>query len=851
MPQASAWSVINLRNFYIMSLIRLLMLPAFCLSLSCAHAVVPDVEVAVENGGFEQGLAGWTVTGSASRAESVAEAFREGARGLRLGAEKTAGDTMLVSARFPLESGRAYRLTFMTRVVSGGGMTGMLRFFDEQGNALDPGNYADERAEMDSPFWRGYDVTATPPPGAATVAIVIAEDGHRPGLAYLDQVELNAFVPVFGPPRESVYKISPTDTARLTPADVPGPDGLVYPDWRKAGVSGGIPVIKTVVGPDYFAGYEGKDISGLLKDAMTLAAAAGGGAVEIPAGTFLLDQPVVLRQSGVVVRGAGKEKTRLIFQQHIPYGELRSMCWTPSGVIGPYGAFEIQANPANLVGMRVTSGSVVLGDERLRDHWGNRFAIRLRGALFLEKLGPGRHRLDAEVTYANGDRFTGQFEVEVSATPQPDETWIDQHGALIVAGGGLIGERVPLAATAKRGDNRVKLPRGHGFKPGDRLALEAPATPAWNKIVGNISPWGTFRTNHYEVISADDESVVLAQALRIEFPLSDAPWVQRIRVVERAGFEGFTLEQKVFTTEMKGEIIPLTLWYPIEDLWTNGVTFTYAWSCWVSDVKILNSGRNPLYLTRSKFCEVRGVDIDGALFKGGGGTGYVGFETSFDCLMENVTTRNMRHAPNVQWGAAGNVVRDSRFIGCDGQWHAGWTQENLYENNVIEQTAADAANGAYGHGLFASGPKSGAHGPQGPRNVVYNNDIVAPKDGVHMLGGNEAWFILHNRFRLAEGRGIYGKERSFDHVIRDNVFILENVSGPGVLFGSPDCTGIEVTGNRFYGDVREVAGFTARLGTYARVNGNTVDPIPAQDTPSRPQPLVPSIFLWQRNQPAK
>lgn len=96
--------------------------------------------------------------------------------------------------------------------------------------------------------------------------------------------------------------------------------------------------------------------------------------------------------------------------------------------------------------------------------------------------------------------------------------------------------------------------------------------------------------------------------------------MQRIGVVSRSGFEGFTVEQKIFTpsSEFTGPRIQHTLWYPMEDLWADGVTFAYAWRCWLRDVRVVNSGRNPIYITRSKQCEIRDVEADGAIFKGGG-----------------------------------------------------------------------------------------------------------------------------------------------------------------------------------------------------------------------------------------
>jgi len=806
------------------------------------------------NAGFEQGLVGWRVEEPAPMSTVHPEAAFVGERGLRVIDDSEAAASSVSTPRFPVEPGFAYRLTLRARRVSGQGIAVYLRFFDAKGRQLNPWpKYSDLRA-VESSDWRQITVMAAPPEGAVSVDVRIRSYTAARVVADFDDVSLEAVVPSIGPPWTPAYKLDPSnpaDAARLTEADVPGPDGLVYPNWKYVGVPGGIPApdsLPVAVPGETFAALEDRDISGLLQSKISEVGANGGGVIELPPGRFLLAKPVIVRDSGVVIRGAGKARTHLLFTDRIPYGTLRAWSWNPSDKIGPNGFFEIQANPKNLNLLRVTSGGVLVAEELRRKHWGDRFHIRMRGEVLLARLGPGRHRLDAEIGYDNGDVFRDSFEVEVAAEPQPGDTWADEHGALVIAGAGLSGPRIPLAATAARGGRLLPLAAGHGLRVGDRVMIEAPATPRWNKLTGNMAPWGTYRSNHYEIVEVVAEGVRVSEPLRLEFPVEDGAYVQRIRVVESSGFEGLTVEQEVITREPSGPKIPDTGWYAVEDLWTDGVTFTYAWGCWLRDVGVINAGRNPVYLKRSKRCEARDLEIDGAIFHGGGGTAYVGFERTFDSLMDGVVTRRMRHAPDVQWGAAGNVIRNGQFIGSDGQWHAGWTNENLFENNIIEQTEADMAHGSYGHGLFASGPGSPYHGPQGPRNVVYNNDIVAPKDGLHMVGGNEAWLILHNRFVLGKGRAIYGREKTFDHIIRGNVFVMEQPASPAVLFGASDCTGIELVDNAFYGPIGQLAGFIGNLGRFEKLSGNTVAPYPKTPdaVPARPQPAVPSIFEWQR-----
>ena len=56
------------------------------------------------------------------------------------------------------------------------------------------------------------------------------------------------------PPWEGQYKIKPYEKDRRTPADIVGPDGLVYPNWTKCGVQGGIPAVKTFTTIEKFGG---------------------------------------------------------------------------------------------------------------------------------------------------------------------------------------------------------------------------------------------------------------------------------------------------------------------------------------------------------------------------------------------------------------------------------------------------------------------------------------------------------------------------------------------------------------------------------------------------------------------
>jgi len=104
------------------------------------------------------------------------------------------------------------------------------------------------------------------------------------------------------PPWEGQYKIKSHEKDRLTPADVVGPDGLVYPNWTKCGVQGGIPSVKAFTTIENFGGKanDNLDDSAAL-DRACRKAGDNGGAVLLGEGTYYLDRPVTVRDDPKMV----------------------------------------------------------------------------------------------------------------------------------------------------------------------------------------------------------------------------------------------------------------------------------------------------------------------------------------------------------------------------------------------------------------------------------------------------------------------------------------------------------------------------------------------------------------------
>lgn len=556
-------------------------------------------------------------------------------------------------------------------------------------------------------------------------------------------------IPMSIPPWQSQYKLRPGETDRLTGADVVGPDGVVYPNWKNVGVQGGIPDVPVVVSLADLGAQPSTDISGLILTACANAAALGGGAILIGPGTFFLDSPVVITQSNVVIRGSGRDVTRLVFRYSL-------------------------VNPKAMTAWQI-----------------------------------------------------------MNTWPEPS--------AFLFKGGALEPLERPLAADGKRGDTVLSLNTIGDLQVGDKIMLRAPVTARWRAITKDQSPgaWGN-RSNYYEIraINTTGNTIAIGQPLRIDFPVIDGSNLRRMFPIQRCGVEALTIEHT--------DTLPI-----------HTVSSQWAWNCWVKNVRVLNSGRSGVHWMSAKWCEVRDCEFDSCWNHGGGGMGYGGFTQASDCLMDGCQWINYRHAPMVQFGAQGNVIRNCTMEGSDAQWHAGWSTENLFENCVIlppRTTFTDSTPrykaggyGAYGFGMYSTPSNDTDHGPNGPRNVVYNCDVRSQRDGVYGRGASENWLFLHNRF-VVDGigaGGFYAESGFFDTIIRNNVFVLKDSAKPMLYLRTPDCVGIELVGNTVYGGSGAIV---AGVADAALNQGNQALPAVelAAATPPRPVATPASIYLWQK-----
>jgi len=620
-------------------------------------------------------------------------------------------------------------------------------------------------------------------------------------------------------PWARLYKIKPNEKDRLTAADVVGPDGIVYPNWTKCGVQGGIPEVKVVARIEDFGAKadDNTDDSQALAKACR-AAGKNGGAVLLGEGIYCLDQPVTIYDDGVVIRGKGPDKTMLIFRYAIPEKGVTFHNPHPGGKVGPNTRLEMHAAPTGLMKMTMLVDNQTVGQWTRSTHSGNTFSFAIRGSDVIRKVANGRRTLKGVAEYKDGKNRSTEISITVDKSYNDRTQVPDSRAAIMFAGKGTTGPKLKLAKDGKRGDTTLHLQSTDGLRVGDCLYLDGPATPRWKTLTQNACKWGLYRNYEVVITAVKGKTIQIGQPLRIEFPIIDGSYVQKVEPIQRCGVEDLYIEQA-------------------KNLWISSVLFYHGWNCWARNVTVTKCGRFPVYGSMAKWCEIRDCVFDDAWFKGGGGTAYTGWDRCWDCLMENVETFKMRHAPLFQWAASGCVIRKSVFHESDGQWHSGWTNENLIEQCVIESVRG---HGGYGFGMWASPPRDTAHGPNGPRNVVYNCDVSSQRDGLWMGGMNENWLILHNRFTVDQGPGISARTASFDHIIKGNTIILKDGKSPMVNLATEDCIGVEITNNDLYGGNGQIVSGPAKPTVAANNKASR-----RADAP-RPKPEIPSIYEWQK-----
>lgn len=770
--------------------------------------------------GFESGLKEWHIPGSRAAVTITGAAATGGkAAEIRFDPKRNPEKRhcgVLRSRKIPVSRG-LYRVTGKIQLAEGYGATVGIEFYDAKNRKIGDNGFHYGSAPVSTSAWLDVDFRGAAYSDDTSYAILKLYIPYRvKQTVRLDDIRLEV-LPVVSepPPWKPQYKIRPSEKAKLTAADFPGPDGIVYPDFTYAGAREEVlkQAGQTVI---HLAVRSGDDLYEPLRKAID-SLPVDGGTVEIPAGHFKLSKMLTIAKDFVSLKGAGKDQTRIDLTYDTGDDRIDLYGIENGSRIAPEQPIHLYARPAGLRSLKLE----VDGEEF------SRYTRNLHSdfvSFHVKKLPnsirPGKHKLRGTAEYWDEKTSTAEAEVIIDPAVLPTLPTNAARSFISFQGKGFRYRDYRIAKDGTRGEFSVELcESSHPFRKGDIVVLRAQETPARRAVTGNACNWGNFRSTHLFIEKVEGRKLTFNQPLRQDYPAADLSFVRKFDSIRGGRIEGMTLETKF-------------------DYWLSSVTFEYASDCVAKDLRVLRCGHNPVYGTHAKFCSILNCEFDGNRFNDRGGTAYAGWDNCSDCLIDGIITRRMRHAPLVQWGASGNVIRNGRFYHSDAQWHAGWSTENLFENCTIISDTREF--GGYGNIFWASSPEDGGHGPNGPRNVVYNCDGSSISDGVFLGGMNENWIFAWNRLRVKKGVGFFLKTSSFDHILLGNTVILEDKNSPFLLFATPDCGGVELLGNTFSGGNGKLY---SGLHKPFLEKGNRI--IPLNTALPRPQPAVPSIYEWQ------
>jgi autotransporter-associated beta strand protein len=300
------------------------------------------------------------------------------------------------------------------------------------------------------------------------------------------------------------------------------------------------------------------------------------------------------------------------------------------------------------------------------------------------------------------------------------------------------------------------------------------------------------------------------------------PQMRTATMVEYGGVQDLTIE----TTSGSYGLEPVR-WYSVANCWLKGVRFNKAdnWPIAASSETMIR-------------CEIRDCNFDGTWADiNSGSNAYLGWgNVAMDCLMENCTGKDLRHMAIFQ-KAMRCVVRSCAFSAAtvrSPQLHGRFPLDNL-----IEGTTFSAGGEAY----YTDPVHSLIHGPNGPRNVFYNNRVTAGRALLWIMGAQENLILAYNKVAQTDSSqqlpALWAFDRSFDGILRGNTLQV-HANTPAIIFEDTTCPGWDVYDNRIYGS----KGFLWAGDSSPVLTAN--NRYFAYGTPADPSPEAASIYLWQR-----
>jgi hypothetical protein len=327
-------------------------------------------------------------------------------------------------------------------------------------------------------------------------------------------------------------------------------------------------------------------------------------------------------------------------------------------------------------------------------------------------------------------------------------------------------------------------------------------------------------------------TVTLDRTLAHDYFVDESPSLRRLDIIESSGIQDLTIETVAATATL----------HPIR--------FQNAANSWIKNIKTLKARDWPIYTSEVTRFEVRDCQFLGTWINinQSGGVAYLGWcDPASDSLMDNVHASDLRHMGIFQL-ANRCVIRNSTFTGQtiqSPQLHGRFPHENLIEGCTFNNTYFGGANSRSITSFGSDGAYSTIHGVNGPRNVYYNNQVLAGMATAAFNGVSEGFIFAYNRILKNDDNeakpAVLAMDRTFDFTLRGNVFQAINAL-PALTLTESTCTGWDVTDNKFYGSNGHL--FEGDSEPALAHNNRFFSSATTPDAATAPE--VASIYAWQK-----
>jgi hypothetical protein len=432
-----------------------------------------------------------------------------------------------------------------------------------------------------------------------------------------------------------------------------------------------------------------------------------------------------------------------------------------------------------------------------------------------------------------------------------DQTIIQIHGG--TNGGkvfefkGSVNYAVPYrylvqTQNTPRGSTVLKVDNATGHQVGDWIRLYPIETLAGDTVSvrystpekgvtfinnqsSNIDHLGRSFYAKVTAVSTSTNELTIDRPTTHEYFADEKVEVRRFNMVQFSGVQDIRIEGMSSTIKL------------------DHVSFEATANCWLKNVHIKKPLNWPVVgMSNIVNTEFRDCWFDGswAEINSGGNSylGWTGWAGSSHNLMENCTANDLRHMAVFQWSTA-SVVRNCSFSGStitSPQLHGHYPFDNMVESTTFNFNTSTA--------YWVDWAASLTHGPNGPRNVLYNNRMIGGEGTFRMLGTSEAHILVYNKVSTTVVRdtpGLWAADRTFNGILRGNS-IRVNTFHPLINFEDTTCPGWDVYDNKIYGSNGLISMGDSEP---AYVNNNRFYGF--NDAIADPTPEVASIFSWQQN----